>query len=357
MTKKHFLALIFISTFFLYSCAKANTPNETPPVVITPVTPTTPTPPVDTFFYAKGADIGWLSQMEAEGKKFYDANGNQKDCIELLKSKGINSIRLRVWVNPSTIYCGTADVISQAKRAQNLGMKIMIDFHYSDWWADPGKQNKPAAWKNLAFDALTTTLYNYTKDVVSQLKTNGVTPTWIQIGNETNDGMLWEEGRASKSMANFSALIAAGAKAVRETSPSSKVIVHVSNGYDNAMFRWIFDGLKTNNVDYDVIAMSLYPSAANWQLINDQCYVNMLDMVSRYNKEIMISEVGMDYTKATECRGFLTDIISKNKSLANHKGLGVFYWEPECFNNWQGYNMGAFDNNGKPTIAMDAFLN
>jgi len=337
---------ILTSAFLLCACAKASNTNTTNTPIVS-----------DTSFYAKGADIGWLSQMENEGKKFYDAAGKQMDCIELLKSKGINSIRLRVWVNPTTIYCGTSDVIAQAKRAQNLGMKIMIDFHYSDWWADPGKQNKPAAWKTFNFDVLTTTLYTYTKEVVTQLKNNGITPTWIQIGNETNDGMLWEEGRASKSMGNFAALLNAGAKAVRETSPNSKIIVHISNGYDNAMFRWMFDGLKTNKVDYDIIAMSLYPDANTWKATTDQCYNNMLDMIARYGKPIMISEVGMDVTRAAECKNFLTELIKKNKSLPNQMGLGVFYWEPQCHNNWQGYNMGAFSNDGKPTLAMDAFLN
>ena len=342
---KYIHFVILTSAFLLSACAKASN-NTTNTSIVS-----------DTSFYAKGADIGWLSQMENEGKKFYNAAGKQMDCIELLKTKGINSIRLRVWVNPSTIYCGTSDVIAQAKRAQSLGMKIMIDFHYSDWWADPGKQNKPAAWKNLNFDALTTMVYTYTKDVVTQLINNGINPSWIQIGNETNDGMLWEDGRASKSMSNFAALLNAGSKAVRETSPSSKIIVHISNGYDNAMFRWIFDGLKTNKVDYDVIAMSLYPDATNWQTTTDQCYNNMLDMIARYGKPIMITEVGMDVSKATECKNFLTDIIKKNKSLPNQMGLGVFYWEPQCHNNWQGYTMGAFSNDGKPTIAMDAFLN
>ncbi|MEY3208620.1 MAG: hypothetical protein RL064_651 [Bacteroidota bacterium] len=343
--KLPYLGYFFCTVALLVSCSKGITKAPTQPVV-----------KKDTVFFAKGADIGWLSQMEAEGKKFYDASGKQMDCIALLKSKGINSIRLRVWVNPTNGYCGTADVIAQAKRAQALGMKIMIDFHYSDWWADPGKQNKPAAWTTLNFDALASTVYTYTKDVVAQLKNNGITPTWIQIGNETNDGMLWEEGRASKNMSNFANLLKAGAKAVRETSPSSKIIVHISNGYDNNMFRWMFDGLTNNQVDYDVIAMSLYPDASNWQVTNSQCYQNMLDMVSRYGKEIMISEVGMDVTKAAACKNFLLDIIAKNKSLPNNKGLGVFYWEPECHNNWQGYSMGAFSNDGKPTIAMDAFI-
>jgi arabinogalactan endo-1,4-beta-galactosidase len=341
-----FLRCLFYIVPILASCSKGTAKVPTQPIVNK-----------DTVFFAKGADIGWLSQMEKEGKLFYDANGKQMDCIALLKTKGINSIRLRVWVNPTNGYCGTADVITQAKRAQALGMKIMIDFHYSDWWADPGKQNKPAAWNTLDLNALTTIVYDYTKDVLIQLKNNGVTPTWIQVGNETNDGMLWEEGRASKNMSNFAGLLKAGARAVREVSASSKVIIHISNGYDNAMFRWMFDGLTNNKVDYDIIAMSLYPDASNWQVTNNQCYQNMLDMVSRYGKEIMISEVGMDVTKAVECKSFLLDIIAKNKSLPNNKGLGVFYWEPECHNNWQGYNMGAFTNDGKPTIAMDAFLN
>jgi arabinogalactan endo-1,4-beta-galactosidase len=339
-----FRCLFYIFPLFA-SCSKGTAKVPTQPIVNK-----------DTVFFAKGADIGWLSQMEKEGKLFYDANGKQMDCITLLKTKGINSIRLRVWVNPTAGYCGTADVIAQAKRAKALGMKIMIDFHYSDWWADPGKQNKPAAWTNLNFDALASTVYTYTKDVVAQLKNNGITPTWIQIGNETNDGMLWEEGRASKNMSNFAILLKAGARAVREVSASSKIIIHISNGYDNAMFRWMFDGLTNNQVDYDVIAMSLYPDASNWQVTNNQCYQNMLDMVSRYGKEIMISEVGMDVTKAADCKNFLLDMIAKNKSLPNNKGLGVFYWEPECHNNWQGYNMGAFSNDGKPTIAMDAFM-
>jgi arabinogalactan endo-1,4-beta-galactosidase len=362
---KKLLSAITIATTLFCSCAKANQTIIEKPLVVKDTTtkqPVVVTPPVtpvitDTTFYAKGADIGWLSQMEKEGVKFYDNNGIQKDCIELLKSKGINSIRLRVWVNPSAAYCTTSDVVAQAIRAKNMGMKIMIDFHYSDWWADPGKQNKPAAWKNLSFDALTSTLYTYTKEVLTALNNNGITPTWIQIGNETNDGMLWEDGRASKSMSNFATLLNAGSKAVREIMPTSKIIVHVSNGYDNAMFRWMFDGLTNNKVDYDVIAMSLYPDPNNWAATNEQCFNNMKDMIARYNKEIMISEVGMDNNKAAECKSFLLDIIQKNKSLENHKGLGVFYWEPECFNNWQGYNMGAFTNEGKPSIAMDAFLN
>src|SRR5438477_9854413 len=144
-------------------------------------------PPVDQFF-AKGADVSWLTQMESERVKFYNGNGTQAECMRLLK---------------------------------NLGMKIMIDFHYSDWWADPGKQNKPAGWASQDFNTLKTSVYNYTVDVMNALKTNGVIPDWVQIGNETNDGMLWPDGKASVNMSNFVQLINAGYDAVKSVSNSS----------------------------------------------------------------------------------------------------------------------------------------
>ncbi|MFT3681436.1 MAG: glycosyl hydrolase 53 family protein [Ferruginibacter sp.] len=333
---------------FFVCCGKTSGNNGgTPP----------PTPPKDTIAFAKGADIGWLSQMEAEGKKFYDNNGNEKDCIELLKSKGINSIRLRVWVNPTNGWCGAEDVVKQAVRAKNKGMRIMIDFHYSDWWADPGKQNKPAAWTDLSFTNLTIVLAAHTKEVLQQLATAGVTPEWVQVGNETNDGMLWEDGRASKHMDQFAALVKAGYNAVKEVNSKIKVLVHISNGWDNNLFRWIFDGLKTNGASCDVIAMSLYPSTSDWQQKNNQCLANMNDMIARYGKEVMISEVGMPWDSPDISKQFLQDIINKTRSIPGNKGLGVFYWEPESYGNWQGYTLGAFDNSGKPTTAMDAFSN
>ncbi|MBL0355621.1 MAG: glycosyl hydrolase 53 family protein [Chitinophagaceae bacterium] len=324
------------------SCSKSTTPNPVPPV---------PAPAL----FAKGADIGWLSQMEHDGVKFYNMAGAQQDCIQLLKDKGINSIRLRVWVNPTQGWCSPDDVTAQAVRAKNKGMRIMIDFHYSDTWADPGHQYKPAVWAALSFADMINALATHTKAVMNQLKLAGVTPEWVQVGNETNDGMLWEEGRASAHMAQYAALVKAGYEAVKEVSSSSKVIVHISNGADNGLFRWNLDGLKNNGAKWDVIGMSLYPTVAGWQAATTQCLANMNDMITRFGSEIMISEVGMPADQPAVCKAFLKDIIAKNKSLPGNKGLGVFYWEPECHNNWQGYGLGAFDSSGKPTIAMDAF--
>lgn len=307
--------------------------------------------------FAKGADVGWLTQMEAAGIKFYSSGGVEQDCMQILKDKGINSIRLRAWVNPADGWNNTHDVTVKALRAKNLGMKIMIDFHYADSWADPGKQPKPKAWANLSFDSLKIALYNYTVHVMDTLKSAGITPDWVQVGNETNDGMLWETGRASFSMANFAGLVASGYQAVKSVSTSTQVIVHLSNGYDNVMYKTMFDGLKKNGATWDIIGMSLYPTYTNFSYVslNEQCLTNMNDMVSRYGTPVMIVEVGMPADDPSATKDFLTDIIQKTKSIANGQGLGVFYWEPECYNKWQGYGLGAFDNSGKPTIALDAF--
>lgn len=306
--------------------------------------------------FAKGADISWVTQMESSNVKFYDKNGNQQDLFVLMKSLGFNSIRLRAWVNPSDGWCNTADVVAKAIRAKNAGMKIMIDFHYSDVWADPGHQTKPVAWANLDFNTLVTTLHDYTVSVMNTLQTNGITPDWVQVGNEVDDGMLWEDGRASANMANFAALVKAGYQAVKSVSTTTKVIVHVSNGYDNAHFQWLFDGLKTNGAQWDIIGMSLYPSATNYTTLDAECLSNINALVSRYNTPVMICEVGMSSAQADATRSFLTDIITKVNSVSGGNGLGVFYWEPEAYN-WQGYGLGAFDTTGKPTVALDAFGN
>ena len=340
MKRSFFIFLVYA----LFSCNKSGSGGNNPPV----------TPPVNTDF-VKGADISWLTEMEASGRKFYNNAGVEKECMQLLKDLGMNAIRLRVWVNPSSGWNNTADVLAKAIRAKNLGMKIMIDFHYSDTWADPGHQTKPAAWASQDLNTLKQSLANHTTSVLNTLKTNGITPAWVQVGNETNDGMLWPDGKASVNMNNFAQLVIAGYNAVKAVDASIKVIVHISNGYDNNLFRWIFDGLKNNGAQWDVIGMSLYPTPSNWSALNNQCLSNMNDMVSRYNKDVMVLEVGMSWDQATACNSFLTDLITKVRAVSGGRGLGVLYWEPEAYNNWQGYTLGAFDNSGKPTVALSAF--
>lgn len=315
-------------------------------------------PTVSTF--AKGADVGWLSQMEATGYKFYDVDGTQKDCLQLLKDRGINTIRLRVWVNPSNDkasgHCSKEETVAMAVRAQHMGMHIMIDFHYSDTWADPAKQAKPAAWTNHSFAQLLNDVYNHTFDVLTALKAAGVNPEWVQVGNEIPGGMLWPEGSTS-NWSQLAQLLNKGYDATKTISPNIKVIVHVDEGNNNAKFRWFFDNAKANNVKYDVIGLSYYPywikkdyseTVANLEF-------NLKDMASRYDKEVMVVEVGGEYDKVQNTFDMLAATIKAVKAVPNNKGLGVIYWEPQGEKSWSGYSLCAWLSNGKPSTALDAF--
>lgn len=313
-------------------------------------------PPVyDMTGFAKGADVSWLTEMEKSGVKFYNTLGRETECMSLLRDLGMNSIRLRVWVNPTDGWCNKSDMLVKAWRANALGMRLLIDFHYSDTWADPGKQTKPVAWQSLSYDELKAAVAEHTTDVLTALKELNITPEWVQVGNETGDGMLWEDGRASTNMAQYAELNNAGYDAVKAVFPDAKVIVHLQSGDDNEMFRWMFDGLKDNGGKWDVIGMSLYPEPDTWEAMNTACLNNMTDMISRYGTEVMLCEVGMSWDNPEESRDFLTDLITKTKAIANDKCLGIFYWEPQAYNGWNDYTLGAFDNSGKPTVALDAF--
>lgn len=303
---------------------------------------------------ARGGDVGWLSEMEAAGKIFRNRDGKQDDLLKILKETGVDAIRLRLWVNPADGWCGKQDLLRQATRAHRMGFRLMIDFHYSDSWADPGQQNKPAAWASHGLEQLKIDVHDHTVAILKALRDSGVVPEWVQVGNETNDGMLWPEGRASTNMAGYAALIGAGAKAVRETSPTSKVVVHLANGGDNALFRWSFDGLKKNNVDWDVIGMSLYPEPSTWPSLQQQTLANMKDMVTRYGKDVVLSEVGMDWMAADSTKALL-QALQKDMEALGSRNLGLFYWEPQCHYGWKGYFKGAFDDNGRPTLALTAF--
>lgn len=348
MTMMKIRYYLFGSLLLLAVCACNK--SGTGQAVITPTPPDTPI-----VVFAKGADISWLTEMESVGMKFYSEAGIEQDAMLLLKNTGMNAFRLRVWVNPANGWCNTADVVAKAIRVKALGMKLLLDFHYSDSWADPGQQTKPAAWAGLDINALQTAIQVHTTAVMNALKSNGITPEWVQVGNETNDGMLWPEGKASVNMANYATFFIAGYNAVKSVSPGSKVMVHISNGFDNGLFRWNLDGLKANGANWDVTGMSLYPTASNWSVYNTQCLANMNDMVTRYGKDVMVCEVGMPWTDSTACKAFITDIIAKTKSVSNHRGVGVFYWEPQAYNNWKGYTLGAFNNSGRPTMALRAF--
>lgn len=310
--------------------------------------------------FAKGADVGWLPQMEATGYKFYDTDGSQKDCLQLLKDRGMNTIRLRVWVNPNddkaSGHCSKEETVEMALRAQKKGMRIMIDFHYSDSWADPGKQFKPKAWENHSFPDLLNDVYSHTYDVLNALKTAGVTPEWVQVGNEIPGGMMWPEGSTS-NWGQLAQLLNKGYEATKAIDKSIKVIVHLDEGNNSEKFRTFFDNAKANNVKYDVIGMSYYPfwiKKDYTETIADLAN-NMNDMVSRYNKEVMVVEVGGEYDKVQNTYDMLVATIKAVKAVPNNKGLGVIYWEPQGEKSWSQYSLSAWQSDGKPSPALDAF--
>lgn len=304
-------------------------------------------------FFAKGADVSWIDQEEASGHVFRDADGKPTDFFRLLKGTGVNAVRLRVWVNPSGGWCDGADTLYKAKRAAAQGMRIMIDFHYSDTWADPAHQTKPAAWAGDAFPKLVTDVYAHTHGILSYLKANGITVSWVQVGNEINSGMLWPDGKTPRFNA-LARLIDSGYDAVKSVYPDATVVVHLANGYDNAGFRWFFDNLKASGGKWDAIGMSLYPKAGNWQARDREIAANMQDMVARYGSSVVVSEVGMDWQQAATTKAMLTDLTGKVRALGA-KGLGVFYWEPDAWPGWQGYTLGAVNDDGQLTGALSAF--
>jgi len=355
MIKFRFNLLTVIFTIFLFnvSCSNSKNTQSEPPVVEEP----------DTVF-VRGADVSWLPQMEATGYKFYNDQGVEQPCLQILQDHGINAIRLRTFVNPSDHHtdghCSKDETVAMALRVKNQGMKLMINFHYSDSWADPGKQNKPASWKNHSFEQLVTDLYNYTFEVMTALSDAGIHPEWVQIGNEISGGMLWPDGSNASSWMHLTRLVNKGYDAVKAVSPTSRVILHVDKGNDNGRFRWWFDNATANNMKYDIIGLSYYPywldGSPDYTLSIADLGNNLLDVVNRYGKEVMVVETGGEDNKAQNTYDMLVALQEKVKAVPGHKGRGVFYWEPQGARSWSGYGLSAWGSNGRPTIALDAFL-
>lgn len=316
-----------------------------------------PDPVVSDF--AKGADVSWLTQMEHDGCKFYTPTGQEMECMTLLKALGVNSIRLRVWVDPEGGWCGKADVVAKAKRAAALGLRVMIDFHYSDSWADPGKQNKPAAWEDLSFSALREALYEHTTDVLTALRDAGVTPEWVQIGNETIGGMLWPDGQnyTDLGFSRYVELNNSGYAAVKEVFPFATVLIHVDKGEDAEQLEWFFGNCAKFGAQYDMVGLSLYPDANNWMDFRQRVMSNINNLYKAYEKDCIICELGMKWTEGASCNTLISGLISSSGTDMGGHLHGIFYWEPEGYESWSHYSKAAFDNNGRPTSALFAFQN
>lgn len=318
-------------------------------------------------FYS-GADVSWCSEMEADGKKFYNANGSETELMQLLHDGGMNAIRLRVWVNPESAYgawSDKADVLAKARRVKAAGMELMIDLHYSDFFADPGRQDKPAAWTSYSFDQLKQAVADHTRDILQALKAEGIEPRWVQVGNETTNGMLWPDGKlwngtADKGWGNYVALSNAGYDAVKSVLPDAQVIVHHDKGADDPT--WFYTDFKAAGGKLDAIGLSHYPES-NWASENTALATAVRKMYNTHKVPVLIVETGYAASNEQLASQVMTDLFTKLRAVQGC--AGIFYWEPQLYGwwrpayyvklNWQAYNKGAFASDGRPGKALDAF--
>jgi len=431
-----FLALVFVVTATSCQAKPSPEPTASPvptripsPTATIPSAPTlaptststprpTPTIPSRMKFHVNpidglrpdfilGADVSMLGQVEENGGKFYDY-GVERDCLEILRDYGVNWIRLRIWNDPTDengepLGGGNNDLartVEIAARAKALGLKFLLDFHYSDWWADPSKQNMPKAWVGLDSDELSQAVYDYTAEVIQTLADAGAMPDMVQIGNEVNNGMMWPAGRAYASPGEegggydgFAALLSQGIQAVRDNDPNSddpeeriKIAIHLADGGNNELYRTVFDELTARDVDFDVIGLSYY---SFWHGPMDRFIANMNDVAERYQKDVAVMETAYPYTpldgdghanflggtddvdidgpylatvqgQATAMR----DMILAVAEAPNGRGLGIFYWEPTWIpvegagwatgegNAWDNMAMFDFDGNVLPSLKV-----
>ncbi|WP_207425607.1 glycosyl hydrolase 53 family protein [Pedobacter sp. SYSU D00535] len=289
-----------------------------------------------------GADISFLPQLEARGMKFTD-QGAEKDAIQLLKEHGFNYIRLRIFNNPAQPkgyspnrgFCDLEHTKQMAKRVKAAGMKFLLDFHYSDYWADPQQQNKPAAWVGKDFSSLKDSVETYTRYVMQQLKDQGTEPDMVQIGNEINHGMIWPDGHVN-NLDSLAQLFYAGFKGVKAVSPKAAIMLHVALGGQIEESEFFYDAMHKRNVPYDIIGLSYYPK---WHGTLEDLTTNIAGLSKKYNKQIMVAEY-------THLKKEVNDIAF---NVPGGKGVGTFIWEP--LNTWEA----VFDRSGKSNELLDVY--
>lgn len=313
--------------------------------------------------FIKGVDLSTMEELERLGAKYYD-HGMEKNVLDILMDYGINAVRLRLWHNPYSetgepYGAGTNDLSTTIKMAQKVrkkGLDFLLDIHYSDFWADPGKQIKPKAWKNYSVEELEQAVYDYTVEVMKALEQAEAIPTMVQVGNELSNGMLWPEGEIP-NYDNLARFVSSGIRGVKAVTPQMPIMIHLDNGGNNELYRRWFDNYCKRGEDFDVIGLSYYPF---WHGSLDSLSNNMKDIAKRYGKDLIMAEVSMGYTMEDyaayeglgekERKGmatkpslveqieypmtkqgqsdFMLDIMKRLKEIPENKGCGFYYWEP-----------------------------
>ncbi len=360
--------------------------------------------------FIKGMDLSTLLELESCGAKYFE-NGKETDILEIMKNHDVDTIRLRLWNDPKSesgepYGAGNNDLdttIEIGKRVTDAGMGVLLNFHYSDFWADPGKQIKPKAWANFGVEELEKAVYDFTFDSLSKVLDAGVNVTMIQVGNELSNGLLWPEGKVP-NYDNIAKFVSAGIRACRKVKANIPIMIHLDNGGNNELYvRW-FDNYMSRGEDFDYIGLSYYPF---WHGTLDALEFNLNDIAKRYNKDLIIAEVSMGYTMEdyksyeklddSERKGYATrkelidaidypmtiqgqadfteDLLNRVKNVYGNHGKGFFWWEPAwipvpgsgwatpaslkymndsgpCGNEWANQALFDYDGNMLPTLEL-----
>jgi Arabinogalactan endo-1,4-beta-galactosidase len=342
--------------------------------------------------FLKGADISFVDEIESEGGAYFE-NGQRRDVLDILKDSGINSARLRLWNEPAFDYNNLAKTLKMARRIKDKGLHFLLDFHYSDYWADPGKQTMPKAWAGLAHDEIADALRRFTCDAVQKLKEQGTPPDMVQIGNEITNGMVWNDGRVDgewdtdEQWRKLADLIEAGVRGVEDAMDGPgqvPIMIHIDRGGDNKGSRSFYDRLSSMNVEYDMIGLSYY---SWWHGTLEELRHNLDDLAERYGKDIVIVEAAYPWTMTPPDEqplifnredwlypgypaspegqaAWLRNLMDVIRATPGNRGKGIYYWEP-CWipskphwsvgheNNWS--NLTLFSYSGNKLPSLDAF--
>lgn len=360
--------------------------------------------------FIKGVDLSTLVELEKCGAKYYD-NGKEEGVLSILKRYDFDTVRIRVWNDPYaedgvSYGAGTNDTktsIEIGKQVTKAGYGVLLNLHYSDFWADPGKQFKPKAWKDYGIEELEKAIYDFTFETVTAFLDAEVNLTMIQVGNELSNGLCWPEGKVP-NYDNIARMVSAGIRACRKVNPSIPLMIHLDNGGNNALYREWFDNYMKRGEDFEYIGLSYYPF---WHGTLDMLEHNMNDIAVRYNKDLIVAEVSMGYTmedyasyeklQAHERKGyatrpalvekieypmtkqgqsdFMADFLGRVANVADNRGKGFFYWEPAwipvpgsgwatpasleyiqdpgpCGNEWANQALFDYDGNALPSLAV-----
>ena len=345
--------------------------------------------PINNSVFYKGMDLSFQSELEDYNVDYKDANGNSVELLDFVKSKGTNLVRLRLWHTPQNGENSLSGVKAYAQKIKAKNMNFLLNFHYSDYWADPGNQTPPVAWQNMSFDQVKVAIYNYTKEVVQQLKSQNTMPEMIQIGNETNSGFLWNYGKVwdefNNNWANYASLVSEAIRAVREvdTNNQTQIMLHIAGIQTAIPF---FNELQPYNLDFDIIGLSYYPQ---FQTKNLNLVASTLNNIATtFSKPILMVEVAYPFTLQwnDSLNNFIGNIeqtipefaptpqgqkayfvwlVTTIKNIPNNKGIGFCYWAPDwvAFNgnentstngtSWE--NQCLFDFNLKALPALEIF--